>query len=238
MFNKCPGQDSRKANVENIVCVDCGYVAEIFSDEIKVACPKCKNLICKERLPTCVDWCKAAKDCLGEQHYKAYREGKSVLLKHKLIKELEDYFGNDIKRIIHAKKVLGYAEEILKQEQADWDIVIPASILHDVGIKPAEEKYGSSSGHLQEALGPEIARRILIKLGVEKENVDEICQIISFHHSPGKINTVNFKVLYDADWLVNLEEEADISDKVKIAEIINKVFLTKTGKDISQRVYL
>jgi len=38
--------------------------------------------------------------------------------------------------------------------------VIPASILHDVGIKAAEEKHGSSAGHFQELEGPEIARKI------------------------------------------------------------------------------
>jgi phage FluMu protein Com len=68
-MNKCPGQDSRKAQAENITCLNCGYLAEIFSDEVKVKCPKCKNLICKERLPSCVDWCQAAKDCLGEERW-------------------------------------------------------------------------------------------------------------------------------------------------------------------------
>jgi hypothetical protein len=70
MSNRCPGQDSRKANAENIICAECGYLTEIFSDEIKVTCPRCKNLICKERLPTCVDWCKAARECVGEEKYK------------------------------------------------------------------------------------------------------------------------------------------------------------------------
>ena len=70
MFNQCPGQDSRKAKAENIMCANCGYVAEIFSDEIKVSCPRCKNLICKERLPSCVDWCQAARECIGEEKYK------------------------------------------------------------------------------------------------------------------------------------------------------------------------
>ena len=70
MFNQCPGQDSRKANAENIICANCGYVAEIFSDEIKGVCPRCNNLICKERLPSCVDWCKAARECIGEEKYK------------------------------------------------------------------------------------------------------------------------------------------------------------------------
>jgi hypothetical protein len=73
MFNSCPGQDSRKTKVENIICSKCGYAAEIFSDEIKVVCPGCKNLICKERLPSCVDWCKAARECIGEEKWKQIR---------------------------------------------------------------------------------------------------------------------------------------------------------------------
>jgi NADH pyrophosphatase NudC (nudix superfamily) len=76
MFNQCPGQDSRKAKAENIICANCGYQAEIFSDEIKVVCLECKNLIYKERLPSCVDWCKAARECIGE---KKYRQLKGVL---------------------------------------------------------------------------------------------------------------------------------------------------------------
>jgi hypothetical protein len=74
-MNKCPGQDSRKAQPENITCVNCGYAAEIFSDEVKVKCPKCKNLICKERLPSCVDWCKAAKECIGEERWNKLKRG-------------------------------------------------------------------------------------------------------------------------------------------------------------------
>ena len=73
MFNKCPGQDSRKASVENIICSNCGYAAEIFSDEIKVRCSKCNNLICRDRLFSCVDWCKAARECIGEERWERIR---------------------------------------------------------------------------------------------------------------------------------------------------------------------
>ena len=76
MLNFCPGQDSRKATAENIICAGCGYVAEIFSDEIRVACSRCKNLICKERLPSCINWCKAARECVGEEKYKQLKGGR------------------------------------------------------------------------------------------------------------------------------------------------------------------
>jgi HD superfamily phosphodiesterase len=165
-------------------------------------------------------------------------QNKAITTKEKLIKELEEYFGKDTKRINHAQKVMDYAEELLKQEEGDWHIVIPASILHDVGIKAAEKKYGSSAGIYQEKEGPEIARKILLKTGLKKEDIDEICEIIAHHHSPGKINTQNFKVLYDADWLVNLKDEVDTKDNSKLNQIIDKIFLTSTGKELAQKIYL
>ncbi len=69
MFNKCPGQDFRKVSVESITCPGCGYAAEIFSDEIKIRCPRCNNPICREKMPSCLDWCKAARDCIGEEKW-------------------------------------------------------------------------------------------------------------------------------------------------------------------------
>jgi len=70
MFPKCPGQDGRKIVAEEIACSNCGYRIEFFSDEIKSRCPKCKKILFKERLPSCFEWCKSARECLGEQKWK------------------------------------------------------------------------------------------------------------------------------------------------------------------------
>ncbi|MDD5119911.1 MAG: phosphohydrolase [Candidatus Omnitrophica bacterium] len=75
MIDKCPGQDFRKAGIENIICSKCAYAAEIFTDEIKVRCPKCNGLICRDKLPSCVDWCKAARNCIGEEKWKQLKGG-------------------------------------------------------------------------------------------------------------------------------------------------------------------
>jgi hypothetical protein len=74
MSEKCPGQDRRNLKMELISCPKCGYQAEIFSDEIKVKCPKCKNEVSRKKLPSCVDWCKSARECLG---FKANPGGKT-----------------------------------------------------------------------------------------------------------------------------------------------------------------
>lgn len=158
--------------------------------------------------------------------------------KEALVRAMEDYFHGDTKRINHAHKVMEYAEALLNPEGGDYSIVIGASLLHDIGIHAAEKKYGSTGGKYQEKEGPPIARPILARLGFEPNQIEEICQIIAHHHSPGKINTRNFKILYDADWLVNLRDEHDTQDKNKLSNIIDRVFLTPSGKTLAGEVYL
>ncbi len=158
-------------------------------------------------------------------------------IKPALIRAMEAYFNGDVKRINHAHRVTEYAEALLKREEGDYTIVIGASVLHDIGIHQAQKKYGSTIGKYQEKEGPPIARRILARLRFEPNQIEEICEIIAHHHSPGKINTRNFKILYDADWLVNLKDEYDIQDRDKLSNIIDRVFLTQSGKALAREVY-
>jgi len=68
-MNKCPGQDSRKLTVSELICPNCHTKVEIFSDEVQTKCPTCKEIVCKDRLPDCVFWCKAAASCIGMDKY-------------------------------------------------------------------------------------------------------------------------------------------------------------------------
>ena len=49
--------------------------------------------------------------------------------KEELLAAMRAYFGPDTKRINHAHKVLGYAEQILAKEAGDREIVTAAAIL-------------------------------------------------------------------------------------------------------------
>lgn len=157
--------------------------------------------------------------------------------KNKLMTEMEKYFGKDKKRIGHARRVTEFAQQIMDKEKGQPVIVLAAAVFHDIGIHAAEKKYGSTSGHYQEIEGPPIARNILGKLKLDKKDIDEVCDIIASHHSPGEVDTLNFKILYDADWLVNLKDEYDLEGE-KLARVIDRVFLTETGKDIARTIYL
>ncbi|MFH1652394.1 MAG: HD domain-containing protein, partial [Chloroflexota bacterium] len=132
-------------------------------------------------------------------------------LKADLLREMEACFGEDARRIDHARRVTAYAETLLAAEGGDYAVVIGAAVLHDIGIHQAERKYGSTRGEYQEKEGPPIARGILTGLDFPPEQVQEICEIIGHHHSPGIIQTQNFRILYDADWLVNLRDEFDVT---------------------------
>ncbi len=65
MEMSCPGRDSRKLDSQVVRCPECGAHVEIFSDEQKVRC-RCGELILREALPSCIQWCPAAERCLGQ----------------------------------------------------------------------------------------------------------------------------------------------------------------------------
>jgi NADH pyrophosphatase NudC (nudix superfamily) len=70
MTGKCPGQDFRNLRVSLHKCPNCGYEVEIFSDEMKVKCYKCGEMVYREKTPSCIDWCASARQCLGEEKWK------------------------------------------------------------------------------------------------------------------------------------------------------------------------
>src|SRR3989338_2133618 len=111
---ECPGsQKFRQPQPEYMKCPKCGEEVEIWTDEVKTTCPKCKSPVMRKEELSCLEWCKYAKECVGEEAYVNFLSNKTMLMKDKLIMALEIYFGKDAKRIDHAKKVMGYAEELL-----------------------------------------------------------------------------------------------------------------------------
>jgi len=61
---------------EYLKCPTCGDELEIWSDEFKVKCPNCKKEIFREEGSLCIEWCKHAKECVGEERYKEYENKK------------------------------------------------------------------------------------------------------------------------------------------------------------------
>ena len=153
---------------------------------------------------------------------------------------MQDYFGADQRRIDHALQVSCYAEELLSYIDADPVTTLAAAYLHDIGIQAAEEKHGKTSGNLQEKEGPPIAQAILEKLNAPEEMIAEVCDIIAHHHHPRENDSMNFKVLYDADFIENLDERRQNAslDGEDLSRIIENSLLTSSGKIEARKLFL
>ena len=70
--------------------------------------------------------------------------------------------------------------------------------------------------------------------------INEVCDIVGHHHHPREEETTNFKALYDADLIVNLDDtnKKNPMSAEKLEEIIKKSFLTTTGAKIARRIFL
>ncbi|MBN1849454.1 MAG: HD domain-containing protein [Deltaproteobacteria bacterium] len=240
---KCPGQDSRywKADaVMDVKCPKCGHEVEFFKDDTTRRCKHCGHKFLNPGMDFgCASYCKFAGQCIGNLPPELIAQ-KENLLKDRVAIEMKRYFKTDFKRIGHASRVARYAEQIGREEQGNLAIILIAAYLHDIGIKEAERKHQSTAARFQEQEGPPIAREILTQLGAKEEIITEVMDIIGHHHHPGPSESIDFKCVYDADLLVNLEEKKreEPMDLTKWAEVARKSFLTKSGKALAEKKLL
>ena len=76
MAGGCPGQDGRNLKVSLHKCPTCRNEVEMFSDETRIRCRSCGNLVHKENVPSCVEWCAKARERLGEERWRALTGGR------------------------------------------------------------------------------------------------------------------------------------------------------------------
>ncbi|MFO8049798.1 MAG: HD domain-containing protein [Desulfosudaceae bacterium] len=240
---KCPGQDTQYWDPEAIYeekCPECGATIEFFKDDPSRKCPGCGNKIVNPRLDFgCAAYCPYAEQCLGTLP-EEFLQKREELLKDRVAVEVKRYFQTDFKRIGHAAAVARHAEQIGKKEQGNLAVIMTAAYLHDIGIKKAEEKHNSAAATYQEQEGPAVAREILEKLGAAEAMIEEVCDIVGHHHHPRPDETLNFKVVYDADLIANLEEQHQEKplEAERLEKIMAKSFLTEAGQQRARAVLL
>ena len=240
---KCPGQDTQYWNpdaIYEIRCPECDTPMEFFKDDTNRKCPGCGKRIVNPRMDFgCAAYCQYAEQCIGTLP-EEFLSQRDDLLKDRVAVEMKRHFRSDFRRIGHAMRVARHAEAIGKEEKANMAVVMCAAYLHDIGITEAERKFNSNAPKYQEQEGPPIARAILEKLGAAPGLTDEVCDIVGHHHHPREEETLSFKVLYDADLITNLEEEGKDTpmDPERLKRIIQKSFLTETGKAKAEAVLL
>lgn len=117
---KCPGQDfhDKLPELKYKKCPRCGNEVELWPPGFIAKCDRCGCEVRAEGIPSCADWCKYVKECLGEEKYKEYQKSKNMTQccgHHNCIEELR----SDHEKILFEldkleKDPAGYAKEFLK----------------------------------------------------------------------------------------------------------------------------
>ena len=157
---------------------------------------------------------------------------------HQLTQAMISYDGGDPKRIQHFLKVHSFAKLIGEEEHMDEHelfILEAAALVHDIGILPAMRKYDSCEGKLQEKEGVAPAKEMLSSLAFAPEVIDRVCYLVAHHHTYDQVDGLDYRILLEADALVNLYEDQAPSSAVEAS--LDRVFRTKSGADICRRMF-
>jgi HD superfamily phosphodiesterase len=158
---------------------------------------------------------------------------------------------------LHTRVAHKFALDLLEKEAGEKKIVEPAVILHDVGwsqLKPEEIKVAfgvhakgekaKKLNRIHELEGARIAREILTKLGYDRRSTDKIARIIERHDSGKNPQTIEEKLVKDADRLwrfskIGYDHEMkrqNITHEVRyhfLSRNMGNWFFTKTAKELA-----
>ena len=139
--------------------------------------------------------------------------------------EMIKYYAGDKKRINHFIKVHGYAKAIGEAEELDERTMLileTAAYVHDIGIKISE--------------GPPIAEEMLTKLGYDKDVIERVSYLVAHHHTYSNIDGIDYQILVEADFLVNIDEDEMTKETAK--NVREKIFKTKSGTQMLDNLFL
>ena len=164
---------------------------------------------------------------------------QNINMLNKLHMAMIELYKGDSRRIQHFCKVHSYARLIAQMENVDYKtlfIIETAALTHDIGIHTCEEKYGECGGRLQEKEGPALAKELLDRVGFDSEVSERVQYLIAHHHTYSNIDGIDYQILVEADFLVNMYEDGVSKDAVLKA--YNNIFKTKYGKYICKDMFL
>ena len=150
-----------------------------------------------------------------------------------------EFYRDDPARIQHFIKVHSFAKLIGEEEHLDEKLLYileAAAYVHDIGIRPAEAKFGRCDGKLQEQEGPAEAEKMLKNLGFDQDVIDRVSYLVGHHHTYTDIDGMDYQILVEADFLVNLFEDG--SGRETAEKVRENIFKTKTGMKYLETLFL
>lgn len=155
-----------------------------------------------------------------------------------LYTKMIEYYSGDPKRIQHFTKVHSYARLIGQLEHLSDDtqnILEIAALVHDIGIKSSELKYGNCNGKNQEKEGKAEAEKLLTELGYPQEVIERVSYLVGHHHSYDQIEGMDYQILVEADFIVNMYEDAESEENCR--KVCERIFKTESGTRIFKEMF-
>jgi len=126
------------------------------------------------------------------------------------------------KNLVHTRISLRYALRLLREEEGDESVIIPAVLLHDVGWKTIPEHlqltaFGPNPSNPQltkthEVNGAKIAKAILEELRYPPEKITQISRIIRGHDTRKRALSRSDRIVKDADKLFRYSQKGTAID--------------------------
>ena len=144
----------------------------------------------------------------------------------------------NLKDVAHLAKVWAWARTIGVAEGLDpatQETLELTAIVHDIACPLCRRKYGSSAGHLQEQESDALVREFLGPLGVSGAQLDRIAFVVSHHHTYEGVDGIDWRILLEADFLVNADEGHKGHSAIDAAA--EGFFRTETGNRLLRDMY-
>jgi len=158
---------------------------------------------------------------------------------NRLLMKMIEFDAGSPQRIQHFLKVHAFAKLIGEMERIPEEtrqILEIAAITHDIGIRISEKKYGDASGRHQEQEGPAEARKLLEATGdYTVQQTERVCWLIAHHHTYKDITGMDYQILVEADFLVNIYEDSLSVDAVDAVK--RNIFRTQTGIELLENMF-
>ncbi len=157
---------------------------------------------------------------------------------HNTILAMMEYYRGDMKRISHFLQVHSLARMIGLQEGLDafsQEALELAAVVHDIGAKVCEEKYGLEDNALQEVEGQEPAAELLRDIVSDSSLIERVKELVSVHHTYENVDQLDHQILLEAVFIVSAQE-----DGLSATEILSgrrNIFRTETGINILNRCF-
>ena len=155
-----------------------------------------------------------------------------------ILNRMVAFSNGNLHDITHFMKVWGFArtigalENLSDEEQLILEV---AAITHDIGCPICREKYGNTNGELQEKEGARIVVDFLRESGLSQSQIERVSYLVGHHHTLNGVNGSDYRILLEADYIVNAEECGFLAENIRNARA--HIFRTTAGTNLLKSMF-